>query len=59
MLNLRRSDTYSGEATLSKLFYLPSERESTLTRKNLLTVEANFFPVRVNPFLEVYKGLGV
>ena len=37
-------DTFSEEATLSKLFCLPSEKGSILTGKNLLPVGANSFP---------------
>ena len=42
---LRELDSVSREATLSKWFCLPSEKEPTLKGKNS-------FPFRVDPFLE-------
>ena len=41
---------------LSKLFYLPSEKVSTLKGKNLLPLGANSFLLEKTPF---HKGLGV
>ena len=40
---LRGTATHSGEVTPSKLFYLPSEKESTVKGKNLIPVGANSF----------------
>ena len=50
MLMTRGMDTLSGEAALSKLFCLPSEKESALKGKNLLG--SKFFPFRIDPFSE-------
>ena len=44
-------NTLSGMATWSKLFYLSSEKGSTLKRKNL-------FPLRPNSFLLEWITLG-
>ena len=41
-------DTFSGEATLSNCFSLPSEKGSSLKGKNLLPMGANYFPFRVD-----------
>ena len=46
MKGLREMDTFSRETTLSKLFFLPSEKGSTLNGKNLLPL----FLFRVDPF---------
>ena len=40
---LRGMDTLSGEKTLSDLFYLPSEKGSTLKGKNFLPLGENSF----------------
>ena len=42
-LESRGTDTLSGEATLSKLFCLSSEKWSILKEKNLLPLGANSF----------------
>ena len=42
---------FSGEATLSKLFYLPSEMGSNLKGKNL-SLRKQILPFRVVHFLE-------
>ena len=44
---LRGTDTLSGKSTLSKLFYLPSEKGFTLKGKNLFPAAANSFLFRV------------
>ena len=43
-------DTLSGEVSLSKLFYLPSEKESTLKEKNLFSLVTNSFLLELIPF---------
>ena len=43
--------TLSGEAAMSKVIYLPSQKDSSPKGKNLLPLGANF-PFRVEPFLE-------
>ena len=52
MAALKGVDILSGEATLSKLFYLSSGKGSTLKRKNLLPLGSQFFLFRVEPFSE-------
>ena len=37
-------DTLSGEATLSELFYLPSEKGSTLRNKYFAPIGSKLFP---------------
>ena len=50
---LKRKDTVSGETTLLKVFWLPSEKGSTLKGKNLLPVfGANSFLLEYIPFSE-------
>ena len=52
---IRRIDTLSREITLSKLFWLLSEKGFTLKGKNLLPLGANSFLLKYTPF---QKGLG-
>ena len=47
-------DTLSREKTLSKQFYLPSEKGSTLKGKNLLPLGANSFLLEQTPFQKGY-----
>ena len=48
--HLSGMDTLSGEATLSKLFCLPSGKGSSLKGKNLLPGGANSFLLEYTPF---------
>ena len=45
-------DTISRETTLSKLFHLPSEKWSTLKRKEFAPIGSKFIPFRVDTFSE-------
>ena len=49
-LIIRGIDILSGQVTPSKLCCLPSEMESPLKGKNLLSSGAKFFPFRADPF---------
>ena len=51
MFCFREIDKLSGEGTV-KLVCLPSEKGSTLKRKNLLPLGSKFFPFRVDLFSE-------
>ena len=46
-------DIHSAEITLSNLFWLPSEKGSTLKGKNLHTLEANSVLLQKSPLSEV------
>ena len=48
--DLRSTDTLSGEATLLKCFYHPSENGSTIKGKNLLLLGANSFLLELTLF---------
>ena len=57
-MGVRGIDTLSGNATLPKLFCLPSEKGSTLKGKNLLPGKL-FFPFRVDHFSDWLRSIFV
>ena len=45
-------DAHLGKATLSKSFYLPSEKGDYTKRTEFAPFRSKFFPFRVDPFSE-------